>query len=121
MAEMDNNPPVKKRHLSLSQSKNRFQKVSEEEVFEAEKGFVPNDTRHCNTWTLNNFTSQLGSLEDKVDDPDDVHVLLMDDPKVLCSHLCRFVMETRKENRMLLQLLTFWSTAIYEGQKEQCV
>lgn len=110
MAEKENVPPLKKRRLSLSLRKNRFKKVSEDEVSEAEKGFIPNNTRHCNSWALNNFTSWLGSLEEKVDNPDTV--LLTDDPKVLCSYLCRFVMETRKENgekyppRTLFQLLS---------------
>ena len=119
MAKKENIPPIKKRCLSLSLSKNRFQKVSEEEVFEAEKGFFSNNTRHWNTWALNNFISWLGNLEDKFDDPD--HVLLMDDPKVLCSNLCRFFMETRSENggkyppRILFQLLCGLLAVIHVG------
>ena len=107
MAEKENVPPLKKRRLSLFLRKNRFKKKSEDEVSEAEK---PNNTHRCNSWALNNFTSWLGSLEEKVDNPDTV--LLTDDPKVLCSYLCRFVMETRKENgekyppRTLFQLLS---------------
>ncbi len=97
MPEKENIPPVKKRRLSLSLGKHRFQRVSGEDVCEAEKGFVPSNTRRCNTWALNNFTLWLASLdEEATDDPN--AILLTDDPKALCSYLCRFVMETRKEN-----------------------
>jgi hypothetical protein len=130
-------PPGKKRRVSLSLtknriqklsegvvceaeegfvsslSKNRFQKVSEEDVCEAEKGFIPSNTRRCNTWAVKNFTSWLASLDDHEQaaaDPDSI--LLTDDPNTHCSYLCKFVMETRKENgekyppRTLFQLLS---------------
>ena len=109
MADKENVPPVKKRRLSLSLSKNRFQKVSEEEVLEAEKGFVPSNTRRCNNWAFTNFSLWLANSDDGIDDPD--KILLTDDSKLLCSYLCRYVMETRKENgeqyppRTLFQLM----------------
>ena len=63
----------------------------------AKKGFIPNNTHRCNKWALNNFKSWLAaSLSIGDDDTDRYHedILLMDDPKLLC----RYVMETRKEN-----------------------
>ena len=72
MADKENVPPVKKRRLSLSLSKNRFQKVSEEEVLEAEKGFVPSNTRRCNNWAFKNFCLWLANSDDGIDDPDKI-------------------------------------------------
>ena len=65
MADKENVPPVKKRRLSLSLSKNRFQKVSEEEVLEAERGFVPSNTRRCNNWAFKNFCLWLANSDDE--------------------------------------------------------
>ena len=57
MEEKENVPPAKKRRLSLSLKKNRFQRVSEEEVSLAQKGYVPNNTLRCNNWAVNNRNS----------------------------------------------------------------
>ena len=49
---------------------------------------------------MNNFKSWLASLSIGDDDTDRYpeDILLTNDPKLLCSCLCRYVMETRKEN-----------------------
>ena len=62
MEDKENVPLVKKPKLSLSLKRNRFKKVSDEEILSAKKGFVPNNTLHCNKWALNNFKSWLASL-----------------------------------------------------------
>ena len=49
MAEKESVPPEKKRRLSLFLWKNRFHKVFKDKVTQAEKGFVPNNTRRCNS------------------------------------------------------------------------
>ena len=59
MDDKENEPPTKKRRLSLS-LKNRFNKVSDSEVAAAKKGFVPKSTRQCNNWALKNFQSMAG-------------------------------------------------------------
>ena len=107
----EDEPPKKKKSLSLS-LKNCFKKVSHSEVSKARKGFVPNSTRRCNNWALNNFNSWLASLKDAESQehyPPDI--LLSDDPKLLCSCLCRYGMETRNENGE--KSYTFWPTLIH--------
>ena len=99
MADKENEPAVKKRRLSLSLKENRFRKVLEEDVSCAQKGFVPGNTARCNRWAISNFEAWLKSHRDSSEDStfeDDV--LLTDNPQLLCSCLCTYVMETRKEN-----------------------
>ena len=97
--DKENIPPSKKRKLSLSLNRNGFKDVDEEELATAQKGFVPNNTSRCNKWALNNFEAwrTSGSLDDTAHRyPKEI--LLTDDKKELCSCLCKYVMETRKEN-----------------------
>ncbi|XP_011405176.1 PREDICTED: uncharacterized protein LOC105313420 [Amphimedon queenslandica] len=94
----EDEPPKKKTRLTLSLKK-RFKKMSQSEVSEARRGYVPNSTHGCNNWALNNFKSLLASLKDgEGQEQYPPHILLSNDPKLLCSCLCSYVMKTRKEN-----------------------
>ena len=68
--------------------------------YQQRKGSFPNNTLRCNKWALNNLKSWLASLSIGNDDTDRYpeDILLTEDPKLLCSCLCKYVMETRKEN-----------------------
>ena len=99
MAEKENESAGKKRQLSLSLKANRFKKVSKVDLSGARKGFVPDNTARSNRWAIGNFETWLNCHRDsneKSTFEDDV--LLTDDSQLLCSCLCTYVMETRKEN-----------------------
>ena len=100
MAEMEGELP-KKRRLSLSLKGNRFKKVEETAVTEARKGFVPDNTAQSTKWAMGNFEAWKGSLQDEDAALYGGDILATDDPKLLCSCLCKYVLETRKENEWL--------------------
>ena len=57
--ERTNEPPEKRRRLSLSLKKNKGRfgaPVDKEQVMEASKGVVPENTKRRNQWALRNFS-----------------------------------------------------------------
>ena len=112
----ENVPPQKKRRLSLSLKKDvkaprsnqscydkgntRFAIVDDNDVEVAAKGVVPANTAKNNAWAARNFSDWVDSRnksfnpDDRV--PDDL--LSYSDPAVVCSWLCRFVLETRQKS-----------------------
>ena len=98
MAEKEGELPKKKRRLSLSLKGNRFKKVEETAVTEARKGFVPDNTARSTKWAMGNFEAWKESLQDEDAALYGGDILATDDPKLLCSCLCKYVLETRKEN-----------------------
>ena len=98
MEDKENEPPKKKLRLSLSKNRNRFIHITGHELSEAKRGYVPDNTSRSTKWAVSNFYSWLTTLdeEDRVKYPKEV--LLTDDPELLCSCLCKYVMKTRKEN-----------------------
>ena len=84
-----------RRRLSLSLTRNCFKKVIEEDVSRAKKGYVPSNTARSTKWAVANFESWRLSLAKDLY-PEDI--LLTDDPELLCSCLCKYVLETRKES-----------------------
>ena len=103
-AETDESePPKKRRRISLSlskRSKSRFAApVEEEQVVEASKGVVPDNTKRRNNWALRNFSLWMENRNKQV--PNDVvpeDILSCQDPAILNKWLCRYVLETRQEN-----------------------
>ena len=96
MAEKKGQLP-KKRRSSLSLKGNRFKKVYEIPVTKARKFFVTDNTVWSKKWAMGNFEAWKGSLqEDAALYGHDI--LATDDPKLLCSCLCKYVFEGRKEN-----------------------
>ena len=93
-SDKENQPP-KRRRLSLSLTRNRFKKVTEEDVSRAKKGYVPSNTARNTKWAVANFESWRLSL-DKDLYPEDIK--LTDDSELLCSCLCKYILETRKES-----------------------
>ena len=90
---------MKKRRLSLSLKENRLRKVRDEDLLSAQKGFVPDNTSRSNRWAMSNFEAWLRFHRDSNKEhsfPEDI--LLTDDRELLCSCLCTYVLETRKEN-----------------------
>ena len=104
MAEKENEPPGKKRRLSLSLTKGkrtaveRFKKASDEEVNAALKGVVPDNTTKNNKWAANNFADWVKARESSSDEPVPKDLLSSTDTGVVCKWMCRFVMETRQES-----------------------
>ena len=93
-SDKENQPP-KRRRLSLSLTRNRFKKVTEEDVSRAKKGYVPSNTARNTKWAVANFESWRLSLGKDLY-PEDI--LLTDDSELLCSCLCKYVLDTRKES-----------------------
>lgn len=83
----------------LSLSRNRFTCVTENEVLEAQKGYVPDNTSRSTKWAVSNFQLWLDSANEAAKDKDKYpgDISLTDDPELLCSCLCKYVLETRKE------------------------
>ena len=98
MAEKEGELAKKKRRLSLSLKGNRFKRVEETAVTEARKGFVPDNTARSTKWAMGNFEAWKGSLQDEDAALYGGDILATDNPKLLCSCLCKYVLETRKEN-----------------------
>ena len=91
--------------LRLSLQKNqkptqkRFSSVTCEEVKEAAKGVVPANTKSSNEWALKNLRAWVSDRNARMSDeavPDDL--LACEDADILCTWMCCFVQETRKEN-----------------------
>uniref|UniRef100_A0A1X7UUI7 Uncharacterized protein n=1 Tax=Amphimedon queenslandica TaxID=400682 RepID=A0A1X7UUI7_AMPQE len=105
LAESETNePPRKRRRLSLSsnkKNKGRFgAPVDEEQVVEASKGVVPENTKRRNQWALRNFNQWMENRNRQV--PDDVipqDILHCQDPTLMNKWLCRYVLETRLGER----------------------
>ena len=93
-SDKENQPP-KRRRLSLSLTRNHFKKVTEEDVSRAKKGYVPSNTARNTKWAVANFESWRLSLGKDLY-PEDI--LLTDDSELLCSCLCKYVLDTRKES-----------------------
>ena len=100
--ERTNEPPEKRRRLSLSLKKNKGRfgaPVDEEQVMEASKGVVPENTKRRNQWALRNFSQWMENRNRLA--PNDVipqDILHCQDPTLLNKWLCRYVLETRQEN-----------------------
>ena len=111
------NQPPKRRRLSLSLTRNRFKKVTEEDVSRAKKGYVPSNMARSTKWTVANFESWRLSLTKDLY-PEDI--LLTDDPEFLCSCLCKYVLETRREWRAISPKINFKFVvrvaSLYEGE-----
>ena len=73
--------------------------TSEEELCIAAKGVVPNNTL-CNTrWAEKNFQTWAAERNRLCpEDPVPLDLLRSHDAKLVCKNLCRFVMETRRED-----------------------
>ena len=58
MEDKENEPPKKKLRLSLSKNRNRFIRVTEHELSEAKRGYVPDNTSRSTKWAVSNFYSR---------------------------------------------------------------
>ena len=88
-AEIDESePPKKRRHISLSlskRSKGRFAApVEEEQVVEASKGVVPDNTKRRNNWALRNFSLWMENRNKQV--PNDVPEDILSCQSLPCCH-----------------------------------
>ena len=103
--EKENQPPKKKRRLSLSRkgkkktedASDRFSFANEEEVEAASKGVIPDNTTKNNRWAENNFVQWMKAREAS-DDPVPEDLLSCNDPAIVCKWLSRFVLETHQES-----------------------
>lgn len=94
-------PPTKRKRLSLSlRSKDRFKKPAlDEELSEAAKGVVPDNTKRRNAWAIRNFVQWAKNRsEETPSDPVPEDILECNDPVVMSKWLCCYVLETRQEN-----------------------
>ena len=93
-----NEPPKKRKRVSLSLSKDRFSfKVDDVELQEAMKGYTAENTAKSNKWAINNY-SQWYTERNTEATNSPLEILLTDNAKELCDILSAFVKETRKEN-----------------------
>ena len=63
------------------------------------KGVVPANTKSSNEWALKNLRAWVSDRNARMSDeavPDDL--LACEDADILCTWVCRFAQETRKEN-----------------------
>ena len=103
--DKENEPPVKKKRLSLSISSRRTNSerfsvpVTEEEAKLAAKGVTPINTTVANEWAVRNFVAWMKNRNSLTpNDPVPEDLLSCSNKIVLCKWLCRYVQETRKEN-----------------------
>ena len=89
MEDKENKPPKKKSRLSLGKSRNRFIRVTEHELSEARRGYVPDIASRSTKWAVSNFYSWLTSLDQEERGKYPQDILLTDDPEFLCSCLCK--------------------------------
>ena len=102
--EKENTPelePQRKRpRLSLSLKTNRrFGKpVEREDLSEAAKGVVPDNTKRRNSWAAKNLMEWAKSRSEDVPSDPVPDILACQDPAVVNKWLCRYVLETRQAN-----------------------
>ena len=101
----ENEPPKKKKCLSLSRqrssplqdSTNRFTKPVEATVLEeAAKGVVPLKTEQSTRWAVANFNSWALSRSSSSADAVPSDILKSHDAELICRWICAFMFETRK-------------------------
>ena len=103
-ADKENEPPTKKRRVSLSLKgkqkqpiHQRFGQADDGDLEAASRGVVPTNTLRNNRWALNNYSEWKNSRQSS-SEPVPEGLLSSRDDQLLCKWLCRFAMETRQEN-----------------------
>ena len=120
MEDKENEPPKKKSRLSLGKSRIHFIRVAHE-LSEARRGYVLHNTSRS---AVSNFYSWLTSLDQEERGKYPQDIVLTDDPELLCSCLCKYVMETRKESgehyppKTILNLLSGLLRYMRDNKKE---
>ena len=72
---------------------------SKKKLKEAAKGVVPKNTVNNTCWAENNFLAWAKERNKcVVDDPVPLNLLESQDADLVIKHLCRYVLETRREN-----------------------
>ena len=107
-ADKENEPPTKKRRVSLSlKGKQKqpihqcFGQADDGDLEAASRGVVPTNTSRNNRWALNNYREWKKSRQSS-SEPVPEGLLSSRDDQLLYEWLCRFAMETRQENLDLL-------------------
>ena len=93
-------PPSKRRKISLSLPKDRFNfSVDDEELKEAMKTYSAKHMTINNKWALKNFKDWFNARRETLSVEEKrqaLEVLLTDDPSELCDTLILYVKQTRK-------------------------
>ena len=120
-ADKENEPPTKKRRVSLSLKgkqkqpiHQRFGQADDGDLEAASRGVVPTNTSRNNRWALNNY-SEWKKSQQSSGEPVPEGLLSSRDNQLLCKWLCRFAMETRQENgpKMTLFLIIVETLSLY--------
>uniref|UniRef100_A0A1X7T9L7 Uncharacterized protein n=1 Tax=Amphimedon queenslandica TaxID=400682 RepID=A0A1X7T9L7_AMPQE len=99
--EKENVPPSKKRRVSLSLNKKRFQPSSSEEIDEMAKRKVPKNTEKTSKWAMKNLEDWFKDYNERNPDkkcPDEFLTGHGCSKEVICKWLCLFVNETRNKS-----------------------
>ena len=120
-------PPSKRRKISLSLPKDRFNfSVDDEELKEAMKTYSRKNTAINNKWALKkdwfNARRESLSVEEK---RQALEVLLTDDPSELCNTLISYVKQTRKADGSEYTPKTLspvgWLTTANPSEQRSCL
>ena len=91
---------VTKKKRSVLESSEQFSvTVSEQEVSRATKGVIPINTETSTRWAVKNFMDWANNRnKSSGSDPVPIDLLECHDVAKVCSHLCKYVLETRKSD-----------------------
>ncbi|XP_011407617.1 PREDICTED: uncharacterized protein LOC105314895, partial [Amphimedon queenslandica] len=99
--EKENVPPSKKRRVSLSLKKKKFQPSLSEKIDEIAKHKVPKNTKKMSKWAMKNLEDWFKDYNKRNPDkkcPDEFLTRHKCSKEVICKWLCLFVNETRNKS-----------------------